>query len=121
MDEKKIFFAYTYRALGLLYRHLYRIKAYLLYDNLYCYDEEEQCGCIDTMPTALSSLAFHYRVAKEVDNNYNNSIKISKYLDQAIQTLLDGQTPSLIDATYAGLYNPKFDQYNPIFTSPTAQ
>ena len=121
MDEKKIFLAYTYRALGLLYTHLYKVKAFAVFDNMYEYKDDEQCGCRDVMATPLSSLAFHYRVAKELKERYPSSRSINSYLVQCIDLLLDNQLPDRVLATHGGLYVHKYDKYNPIFSPLTDQ
>ena len=115
MDEKKIFLAYVYRALALLYTHLYKVKAFAVFDNMYEYSEEEQCACKDVMPTPLSSLALHYRIAREIEERYHPPKKVGKYLQQCIDLLLNEQTPDRILATCANLYKPSVDRYNPIF------
>lgn len=119
MDEKKIFLAYTYRALDLLYRHLYTIKASAIFDNMYDSDVERQCACKDVMATPLSSLALHFYIEQAIEERYASCKKLNKYLHDAISLLLNNQTPDIILATCASLYNPYYDRYNPIFTTTT--
>lgn len=116
MDEKKIFLAYIYRALTLLYSYLYQVKAWAVFDNMYEYEQEEQCACKDIMPTPLSSLALHYRIACELQERYPSAKRLNKNLSDCISLLLDNQLPRQVDAVHAGLYSLKYDRYNPIFT-----
>lgn len=121
MDEKKIFLAYTYRALTLLYRHLYKVRADLIFDNMYAHHDEEECGCKDCMPTVESSLALHYRVAKEIESMYNVSKKLDRSLCQCIDKLLNNELPTLDKTIGAGLIRYNIDRYNPIFSSLLSQ
>lgn len=115
MDEKKIFLAYIYRALTLLYRYLYKVRADYVFDNFYAHNLEEECGCIDYIPSPESRLAFHYRIAKELEQRYSKE-KIDMYLDKCIISLLDNTLPELGEAMVAGLIRLNVDKYNPIFS-----
>ena len=121
MDEKKIFLAYIYRSLTLLYRYLFRVRADYAFDNMYAHITEEECGCRDCMPTIESSLALHYRIAKEMENKYNVKYKLDKNLCVCIDKLLLNAVPTVSEAIMAGLIRYSVDRYNPVFSSLLAQ
>lgn len=117
MDEKKIFLAYIYRSLTLLYHHLYRVGAYLVFDNMYASHEDGECGCKDCMPTIESSLALHYKIVNLLESEYNVPVKLNKNLEQCILKLLNNTLPTVGEAITAGLIRYSVDKYNPIFSS----
>ena len=88
---------------------------------MYKYDSEEECGCKDIMATPLSSLAFHYKVARQIDEMYNPPIKLNTYLLTVIEALVNNRMPDYVTCAYAGLINQQFDRYNPIFTCDDKQ
>ena len=115
-DEKKIFLAYVYRSLNILYTYLYKMDGHHTIDGIVGHHEDQQ-ACYAYIPaTPLGSLALHKFGADKLSQQYGYRA-LPKIQSQFMEKLIHYQLPTVGEAIQAGIINVKIDKYNPLFSS----
>lgn len=114
MPEKKIFLAYTYRSLQVLYAYLYKVRADLVFDNIYAYHEDRQCSHKDYLISSEANLLLHYNTVLKMQKLYNTP-PLNRGANDIIVKLLNNEIPTIEEGIKSGLIKYSVDIYNPVF------
>lgn len=113
-QEKKIFLAYVYRSLNLLYSYLYKHDAHLYIDGIVAHDDDRQSCYAYTPISALPKLALHKYAADKLHEQHGYAHVPTAQLN-FINKLLQNQLPTISEALQAKIINITIDRYNPLF------
>lgn len=119
-DKKKIFLAYTYRCLDLLYKCLYNLEGETIIGGLMAHHTEKLCCYAYTPDTSVANLALHKYGYNLIVATHTNKYKVAKYKltdaqNKFIDDLISGILPPFSDALKIGIIT-SVDRYNPIFS-----